>query len=95
VKRALLLTVALAGCAHEPKVEIREVPVPTPVTCVDPQAIPEEPPRVAQLFNGNARHDLVIVADSAQDLRTWGQELRALLDQCVAKAPTSSAPTAP
>jgi hypothetical protein len=29
----------------------------------------------------------VIVADSAQDLRAWGQELRALLDQCVAKVP--------
>lgn len=87
MKRALLLTVVLAGCAHEPKVEIREVPVPTPVTCVDPAVIPEEPPRVAQLFNGNARHDLVIVAESAQALRTWGQELRALLDQCVIKAP--------
>ena len=41
MKRALLLTVALAGCAHEPKVEIREVPVPTPVTCVEPETIPE------------------------------------------------------
>ena len=88
MKRALLLllSVVLAGCAHEPKVEIREVPVPTPVACVDPQAIPAEPPRVADMFNGNARHDLVIVADSAQDLRAWGQELRALLDHCVAQA---------
>ncbi len=87
MKRALLLTVALAGCAHQPEVQIREVPVPTPVTCVDPQAIPAEPPRVAQLFNGNARHDLVILADNAKDLRAWGQELRTLLDQCVTKAP--------
>ena len=91
MKRALLLTVALAGCAHQPKVEVREVPVPTPVACVDPQTIPEEPPRVAQQLNGNARHDLVIVADSAQDLRSWGQALRALLDECVAKAPQESA----
>jgi hypothetical protein len=88
VKRALLLLpVALAGCAHEPAVEIREVPVPTPVTCVDPARIPEEPPRVAQRFNGNARHDLVILAESAQDLRAWGQEMRSLLEMCVGKAP--------
>jgi hypothetical protein len=87
VKRALLLAAALAGCTHQPEVQVREVPVPTPVTCVDPQAIPEEPPRVAQMFNGNARHDLVILADNAQDLRAWGQELRALLDKCVIKAP--------
>ena len=87
MRRALLLAVALAGCAHKPEVQIREVPVTTPVTCVDPQAIPEEPPRVAQRFNGNARHDLVILAENAQALRTWGQELRALLDPCVAKVP--------
>ncbi|HEY6817066.1 MAG TPA: hypothetical protein VI168_16130 [Croceibacterium sp.] len=88
MKRALpLLTVALAGCAHQREVEIREVPVPTPVTCVDPRRIPEEPPLVAQRFNGNARHDLVILAENAQDLRTWGQEMRSLLEMCVGKAP--------
>lgn len=85
MKRALLLVAALAGCAHEPQVEIREVPVP--VTCVDPQRIPEEPPRVAQRFNGNARHDLEILAESAQQLRAWGQEMRGLLELCVGKAP--------
>jgi len=88
VKRALLLAAAVAGCAHKPEVEIREVPVPTPVTCVDPQRIPAEPPLVAQQFNGNARHDLVILAENAQDLRKWGQEMRALLEMCVGKAPT-------
>jgi len=87
VKRALLLVAALAGCAHEPEVHIREVPVTVPVTCVDPQRIPAEPPLVARRLNGNARHDLVIVADSAQDLRKWGQEMRTLLEQCVGKAP--------
>jgi hypothetical protein len=87
VRRALLLAPALAGCAHQPEVEIREVLVPTPVTCVDPQRIPAEPPRVAQRFNGNARHDLVIVSESAQALREWGQEMRDLLEQCVGKAP--------
>jgi hypothetical protein len=85
VKRALLLVAAVAGCSHTPEVEIREVQVP--VTCVDPQRIPEEPPRVAQRFNGNARHDLEILAESAQQLRAWGQEMRGLLELCVGKAP--------
>lgn len=83
----LLLTVLLGGCAHQQQVEVREVPVPTPVACVDPQQIPEEPPRVAQRFNGNARHDLEILAGNAQDLRTWGQQLRTLLDACAEAAP--------
>jgi len=87
VKRAVLFCAALAGCAHKPEVEIREVPVPTPVTCVDPARIPPEPPRVAHLFNGNARHDLTILADNAKDLRAWGEEMRALLEMCVGKAP--------
>jgi hypothetical protein len=87
VKRCLLLVALLAGCAHKPQVEIREVPVPTPVTCVDPNAIPAEPPRVARRFTGNARRDLEIVAESAQDLRAWGQELRSLLEMCVGRAP--------
>ena len=82
---ALLAAVALAGCAQKP--EIREVPVPTPVTCVDPARIPAEPPRVAQRFTGNARNDLSILAESAQALREWGQEMRGLLEQCVGKAP--------
>jgi hypothetical protein len=87
VKRAAFLVVLLAGCAHKPQVEIREVPVPTPVTCVDPNAIPGEPPRVARRLTGNARRDLEIVAESAQDLRVWGQELRSLLERCVGRAP--------
>jgi hypothetical protein len=89
VKRALLLVaVGLAGCTHKPEVVVREIPVPTPVTCVDPRRIPAEPPRVAQRFNGDAKHDLVILAKNAQDLRAWGQEMRCLLEMCVGKAPT-------
>ena len=90
MKRSLLLllgAVVLAGCAHKPEVEIREVPVPTPVTCVDPAAIPKEPPRVAQRFTGNARRDLEILAENAQALRKWGQDMRGLLEQCVGRAP--------
>lgn len=88
MKRApLVLAVLAAGCAHKPEVVTREVAVPVPVTCVDPRRIPQEPPRVAQRFNGNARHDLEILAESAQALRLWGQEMRALLEMCVGKAP--------
>ena len=87
MKRCLLLALLLAGCAHKPPVEIREVSVPTPVTCVDPNAIPAEPARVARRLTGNAQRDLAIVAASAQDLRAWGQEMRSLLEQCVGRAP--------
>jgi len=94
VRRSLLiLPVLAAGCAHQREMEIREVPVPTPVACVNPAQIPEEPARVAQRFNGNARHDLEILARNAQDLRSWGQQLRSLLDPCIAQAPP--APLAP
>ena len=87
MKRALCLLVLLGGCTHKPDVQVREVSVPTPVTCVDPNAIPAEPPRVAQRLTGNARRDLEIVADSAQDLRAWGTQMRTLLEMCVGKAP--------
>ena len=96
MKRALLLlAVLVAGCAQKQDVAIREVPVPTPVKCVDPARIPEEPPRVAQRFNGNARHDLEILAGNATELRTWGQEMRALLELCVGKAPEAEAEAEP
>jgi hypothetical protein len=87
VKRALFAVILLAGCAHRPEPEIREVP--TPVTCVDRNRIPAEPPRVAQRFTGNARRDLEILAENAQALRRWGQEMRSLLEQCVGRAPAS------
>ena len=86
MKRALILTpLLLAGCAAKP--EVRAVPVPTPVTCVDRNRIPAEPPRVARRLTGNAKTDLEIVAESAKNLRAWGQEMRALLEQCVGRAP--------
>lgn len=87
MKRSLLLVALLAGCAHKPQTEIRQVPVPTPVTCVDPAAIPAEPPRVARRFTGNARRDVEILAENARALRAWGREMRALLERCVGRAP--------
>ena len=90
MKRILLPGLLLAGCVHkEPEVQIREVPVITPVTCVDPARIPPEPPRVRQRFNGDAKHDLEILADNAQALRKWGQDMRALLEMCVGRGPST------
>ena len=88
MRRSLILLALLVGCTHKPA-EIREIPVPTPVKCVDPSAIPAEPPRVSERFNGNARHDLEVLAPNAVALREWGRELLALLEQCVGKAPES------
>jgi len=85
VKRALVLLVLLGGCAHKPE-PVREVPVPTPVACIDPSRIPPEPPRVANRFTGNARHDLEILAPNAQALRAWGEAMRTLLEQCAGPA---------
>lgn len=91
MKRALPLILLLAGCSTMKQPEIREVPVPTPVACVDPSEIPPEPPRVADEFNGDARHDLEVLAPNARALRQWGQELRALLENCIAQAPGGEA----
>ena len=85
MKRTLLIALLLAGCTAKP--EVRAVSVPTPVTCVDRNRIPAEPPRVARRLTGNAKTDLEIVAESAKNLRAWGQEMRALLEHCVGRAP--------
>ena len=93
MKRCLpLLVLALAACktVPPPEVEIREVPVPTPVACLDPAEIPAEPPTVGQRFNGDAKHDLAILAPNAQALRKWGQDMRALLEKCAAAAPAEA-----
>ena len=98
MKRLLpLAALALAGCKTmaDPVVEVREVEVPTPVACIDPAEIPAEPPTIGQRFNGDAKHDLAILAPNAQALRKWGQEMRALLEQCVADVPAEAEDQAP
>ena len=84
-----LLFLPLAACktTPPPEPEIREVLVPTPVACVAADEIPAEPPTVGQRFNGDAKHDLAILAPNAQALRKWGQDMRALLEKCAAAAP--------
>lgn len=86
------LALALAGCKTlaEPP-EVQHVFVPTPVACIDPAEIPAEPPTVSRRFNGDAKHDLAILAPSAQALRKWGQDMRALLDRCIAQVPAEAA----
>lgn len=75
-----VLAFALAACQHtEPGIEVRTVEVPTPVRCVDPADIPPEPPQVGDQFNGDAKHDLGILAPNALELRSWGRTLRALI----------------
>jgi hypothetical protein len=76
----ILASLALAGCkSTEPAIEIRTVPVPTPVPCVEPADVPAEPAQVGDQLTGDAVHDLGIVAPSALELRKWGRELRALI----------------
>lgn len=43
---------------------------------------------VGQRFNGDAKHDLQVLAPNAKALRDWGQQLRALLDGCAPKPAT-------
>lgn len=76
--RILVLALLLAGCASSgPKV----VRVPVPVTCVQGE-IPPEPPTVADRLDGNAEHDIGIIAASALRLRAWGRELSAIVKGC-------------
>ncbi len=79
---AAIVVLALAGCAHLDPVAL-PVEETTPAACVDASQIPEEPPMVGQSFNGNARHDLEVLAPNAQALREWGHDLRALLEKCL------------
>jgi hypothetical protein len=78
----------LGGCAmfHEPAA-VAQTPPPAaePVPCVDAAKIPGEPPMVGQRFNGDAKHDLQVLAPNAQALRDWGRQLRALLEGCAPK----------
>ena len=83
----ILSALALAGCkTAQPETQVQHIIVPAPVKCVDPKQIPREPPPVGSQFNGDAKHDLEILAPSAQALREWGREMRTLLERCVGRA---------
>lgn len=76
-KASGLLFLALAGCATGPKV----VRVPVAVSCA-PDTLPAEPERISDKLTGNAERDIGIVAASNIRLRSWGNELRAILTGC-------------
>lgn len=86
---ALVALVALAGCTRPdvapPAIEVRTITVerPVPVPCVDGKSVPAEPGKVGGQLNGQAAHDLDLVAASALQLRQWGRELKALIAPCV------------
>lgn len=72
----------LAACHHQGGIEVRTVPTPVPQPCLATDAIPAEPPRIADRLTGNASIDLPIVAASALELRAWGQTMHAALRAC-------------
>jgi hypothetical protein len=81
----VLAALLLGGCAalHKPpKAAVVPPPPPVRVACVNAGQIPAEPPMVGTKFNGDAKHDLQVLAPNAQALRQWGQELRTLLEKC-------------
>jgi hypothetical protein len=84
----------LSGCAALQKPP-EPAPAPLPVAeaapCVDAAQIPAEPPTVGSKFNGDAKHDLQVLAPNAQALRDWGQQLQALLEGCLPKAEATEA----
>ena len=89
----VLLAVLLGGCMElRGHPNIAEAPPPATAPCVDPAQIPLEPPMVGQKFNGDAKHDLQVLAPNAKALRDWGQQLRVLLEACE-PAPVDSTAT--
>jgi hypothetical protein len=93
VKRLLPLVFLLSGCAalhrHDPIAAAPPPPAP-PAACVDVSQIPDEPPMVGSKFNGDARHDLQVLAPNALALRQWGEKLQTLLQGCMAPEATSA-----
>jgi hypothetical protein len=93
VKRLLPLVFLLSGCAalhrHDP-IAAAPPPPATPAACVDVSQIPDEPPMVGSKFNGDARHDLQVLAPNALALRQWGEKLQTLLQGCMAPEATSA-----
>ena len=72
------IIVLLAACGHdEPGIEVRTVPVPTPVPCVNTADLPTVTPKSS--LTGDARADTVILRAENLDLRAENGDLRALI----------------
>jgi hypothetical protein len=100
VRRLLPLVLLLSGCTalqhHPAAVAAAPLPAPVPAACVDAAAIPAEPPTVGSKFNGDAKHDLQVLAPNAKALREWGEQMHAMLQGCAAKgAPAPAAAAKP
>jgi hypothetical protein len=91
---ALALVWLLGGCAEMQSHPQAAAPPPQSA-CVEATQIPAEPPMVGSRFNGDAKHDLQVLAPNAKALRDWGQQLAVLLDNCVPKPPAGGAPAKP
>jgi len=90
---AALALLLLGGCTHTQPHTVAAAPQPTAqVICVQLSDIPSEPPMVGGKFNGDAKHDLQVLAPNAKALRDWGQQMHAMLQACA--APATDAPAA-
>jgi len=45
---------------------------------------------VGSRFNGDAKHDLQVLAPNAKALREWGEQMHAMLQACAPKAATAA-----
>jgi hypothetical protein len=88
------LALLLGGCTHtQPHTVAAAEPQPAAqAPCVQASEIPAEPPMVGAKFNGDAKHDLQVLAPNAKALRDWGQQMHAMLQACT--APATGAPAA-
>ena len=85
---AMSVSILLAGCAGRvppPAIEahVVRVEVPVAISCVKASDIPTAPAKIGGLLNGDAGHDLPVVAASAVRLRAYAAQLAALLGGCV------------
>jgi hypothetical protein len=91
--RSTALALLLGGCVQTQPHAVAAGPEPAvPAACVQASEIPAEPPMVGAKFNGDAKHDLQVLAPNAKALRDWGQQMHAMLQACA--APATGAPAA-
>jgi hypothetical protein len=97
VRRLWPLIVLLGGCSavQQHAQPVAAAPPPVIVACVDAAQIPPEPPMVGSKFNGDAKHDLQVLAPNARALREWGEQMHAMLQNCAARPAAAEAAAKP
>jgi hypothetical protein len=79
VKRFLTSAMLIGGLVLSGCTTTRYVTVP----CITKdQALPAEPPKIADRLTGKADEDIRIIAGSNVRLRAYGQGLRTILEGC-------------